>query len=341
MSNYQQRVPAGINAGGQFAADTHAPPRFALGPASADGHSPEEHRQKASESVQEAAKSFERCDTDGFLSQWASGLTANLHRAKARIADAGGMSSFPALFDLDGNLVAAKLVDTRYGRSWMLLADDDPSGRAAGWFNPSKHSDPERRRTNNAAKGFFVGKVAAPADAKLASPPGARGLGGATSVSVSVYRTDRGFSRDVTVLDNGIEQHPAMVLDSVLGSRVAVTAGRDGLARLEQCLTDARAAGDRLRVRSLKRQIGRVRVEHEHCRDELARRESRLKDPLLDDIADPGQRAAAWEQVMVQHPITQRTAADSLDWVARVDASRGRQRAVGGSTGTRNSGGSW
>ncbi|WP_138180172.1 hypothetical protein [Nakamurella multipartita] len=267
-------------------------------------------------------------------------MTADLHRTKARIVDAGGTSSFPALFDTDGNLVAAKLVDTRYGRSWMLLGDDDPNGRAAGWFNPSKHSDPERRRANNAAKGFLIGKVAAPADARLTSPPGARGLGGATSVSVSVYRTDRGFSRDVTVLDNGIDQHPAMVLDSVLGSRVAVTAGRDGLARLEQYLTDAQAAGDRLRVRSLQGQIGRVRVEHERARDDLAQRESRLKDLLLDDIADPGRRTAAWEQVVAQHPITQQTAADSLAWVARVDASRGRQRAVGNSTGTRTSGGS-
>lgn len=334
----QQRVPAGVSTGGQFTHGTRAPAQIALEPTTVDGHTAEEHRQWARDSARQAAESFERCDTDGFLSQWASGLTADLHRAKARIADAGGTSSFPALFDMDGNLVAAKLVDTRYRRSWMLLGDDDPNGRAAGWFNPSKHSDPERRRANNAAKGFFVGKVAAPADAKLTSPPGARGLGGATSVSVSVYRTDRGFSRDVTVLDNGIEQHPAMVLDSVIGSRVAVTAGRDGLARLEQCLTDAQAAGDRLRVRSLKRQLGRVRVEHEHARDELARRESRLKDLLLDDIADPGRRTAAWERVVAQHPITQQTAADSLAWVARVDGSRGRQRAVGGSTGTRNSG---
>lgn len=334
----QDRVPAGVSTGGQFIHGTHRPAEVALEPLD-DGLSADEHRQKATDSARAATESFERCDTDGFLSQWASGLTADLHRTMARIADAGGTSTFPALFDTDGNLVAAKLVDTRYGRSWMLLSDDDPDGRASGWFNPSKHSDPERRRANNAAKGFFVGRVAAPADAKLTSPPGARGLGGAMSVSVSVYRTDRGFSRDVTVLDNGIQQHPAMVLDGVLGCRVAVAAARDGLGRLEQYLADARTAGDRHRVRSLQRQIGRVRDEHGQTRNRLAEREARLRDLLLDDVADPGQRAAAWKQVTAQHPINHQTAVDSLAWVARVDASRGRQRSAGNPAGAVNSGG--
>ena len=33
----------------------------------------QEHREAAARHYQEAADSFERCDTDGFLSQWAAG----------------------------------------------------------------------------------------------------------------------------------------------------------------------------------------------------------------------------------------------------------------------------
>jgi hypothetical protein len=77
------------------------------------------------------AESWERSDTDGFLSQWASGLTAAEKRMKADLLDAGGVSTFPGLFTADGTRVKAKLIDTAYGTSWALM---DADGKFTGTF---------------------------------------------------------------------------------------------------------------------------------------------------------------------------------------------------------------
>jgi hypothetical protein len=155
-------------------------------------------RAKAIDADRAAADSFERSDTDGFLSQWASGITARLCRAKADLADADGRAEFPALFDTAGNLVAAKLVETRYGMAWGLLPDDNPSGRFTGWFSPSKAENPQRRKAADAAKGYQVGRVRAPAKAVIAGS--GTGLSGAASAYVAVLRADGGFSRDVEIV---------------------------------------------------------------------------------------------------------------------------------------------
>lgn len=160
-------------------------------------------RDSAAAADAEAAASFERCDTDGFLSQWASGINANLDRAKADLLDAGGVADFPALFDLDGRLVPAKLVGTRYGVAWGLLPSDNPHSAFSGWFNPSAAEDPARARKANARKGYYVGAVAAPAGARIAAS--GRGLSGCASAYVQTYRTDGGFSRAVTITDSGQE----------------------------------------------------------------------------------------------------------------------------------------
>ena len=57
----------------------------------------EQLRAEASRMAQEAADSFARCDTDGFLSQWAMDLGARERRAQAAIVEAGGVCEFPAL----------------------------------------------------------------------------------------------------------------------------------------------------------------------------------------------------------------------------------------------------
>lgn len=63
-------------------------------------------RERAAANRQYAADSFERCDTDGFLSQWAAGVTASENDRKANLADCGGLDIFPALLDENGNLHA-------------------------------------------------------------------------------------------------------------------------------------------------------------------------------------------------------------------------------------------
>lgn len=160
----------------------------------------DEHRAAAAQHRTDAAESWERSDTDGFLSQWASGINARERDLAAEIADNGGRAQFPALFDLDGNLVAAKLVDVedrfQYGRKvskWIVLADDDPDSRAVKWIN----AFPARKSTMT-KHGFVEGYVLAPARAATAGS--GTGLSGALSVCVYAKRTDGGFSRDVEIV---------------------------------------------------------------------------------------------------------------------------------------------
>ena len=157
-----------------------------------------ELRTAAADRDQAADASFERSDTDGFLSQWASGITARLYRAQADIADAGGVAEFPALFDTAGNLVAAKLIETKFGMAWGLLPSDDPRGRFTGFFNPSKARTAAKRQAADARKGYQVGRVLAPAKAEVMGS--GTGLAGAASCYVGTRRTDGGFSREVEIV---------------------------------------------------------------------------------------------------------------------------------------------
>ncbi len=90
-----------------------------------------ELKAEAAECYTRAAESFERCDTDGFLSQWANGLTGRLCDRQAEIAANGGMAEFWGLYDLDGNRLAAKMIDGRYGTCWAIC---DAKGKFTGKF---------------------------------------------------------------------------------------------------------------------------------------------------------------------------------------------------------------
>lgn len=98
-----------------------------------------EHREKAAEAERRAAESFERCDTDGFLTQWAHGMTAQLELAKARILEAGGVSEFTGLYEGERR-VRAKLITYRCRHSfcdkssWLL--DDVEADKFGRKFIP-------------------------------------------------------------------------------------------------------------------------------------------------------------------------------------------------------------
>ena len=83
----------------------------------------DEYRAEAEEHERRKQESWDRSDTDGFLSQWASDLGAQEARMNAQIADRGGVWDFPILQDSDGNKVAAKLIRGRYGMCWALMDD--------------------------------------------------------------------------------------------------------------------------------------------------------------------------------------------------------------------------
>lgn len=157
-------------------------------------------REAATAHQREAADSFERSDTDGFLSQHVSGLSAQKASLQAYIDDDGGRARYTALADTDGNLVAAKWINTQYGGAYAKLSDpDDPSSAFDGFVNTSKAADPEKQRKYLADRGYKEVYVMAPAYADFGGGSGT-GMSGMTSVRAVSIRTDGGFSRDVEIL---------------------------------------------------------------------------------------------------------------------------------------------
>lgn len=155
---------------------------------------PDELRERAARAEAEAAASFERSDTDGFLSQWASGITADLYRRQAEIAEAGGVHPFPALYDLEGRRVRARVIDTRFGKRWAIL--DDAGHYAA--FLPCHFGRPTpRAAAHQERRGFREGVELAPARALVMGS--GKGLAGATSAFVGVIRTDDGYPEDAVL----------------------------------------------------------------------------------------------------------------------------------------------
>lgn len=151
----------------------------------------QELREIAAECRNSARGSFKRCDTDGFLSQGCSSIMADLYEKQAWLLDQGGTHEFPALFDLDGNLVAAKIVETQYGRKWGLLVSDNPNSRIVKFlaYKPKRKSTLERN-------GFREGTVRAAAYADLAGSH-------VSTVRPCILRDDLGFSRNVEVVSDG------------------------------------------------------------------------------------------------------------------------------------------
>jgi hypothetical protein len=149
-----------------------------------------ELREQANRHEAEARASFERCDTDGFLSQWASGLSAQKDRRQADIIEAGGVARFIALFDLNGNWVPAQMIDGKYGRSWMLL---DAEGKRTGEYAPYL----PKRRDTLAKRGYVEGYVMRPAKADIVS-----GRGGMASCRVVSVPLTRDWEPPVSVVSS-------------------------------------------------------------------------------------------------------------------------------------------
>jgi hypothetical protein len=116
---------------------------------------PDELRQMARDCYKRSADSFDRCDTDGFLSQWANDQTARVYEAAASLAENGWVAEMPALFDLDGNLLDARPVSGRYGTSWMIT-EADGSRRFVGFSHAAKAA---RRRAHYEKKGVREGTI--------------------------------------------------------------------------------------------------------------------------------------------------------------------------------------
>ena len=69
-------------------------------------------------------ESFERCDTDGFMSQAALDIMAQVYEHQANIVENGGKWTFYGLYE--GNRrVPARHVEGQFGTSWCLADDAD------------------------------------------------------------------------------------------------------------------------------------------------------------------------------------------------------------------------
>ena len=171
-----------------------------------DGMTAADCRAEAQKCRTRSAESFERCQEDGFLSQKGLDVSAQVYEIQADLIDAGGVLIFPALFDLDGNQVPAIRELNQYDNwSWRILDPDAPNTRRTlGWFPQSNAWKPGAARSNDAKRGYYVGRATAPAEA---STGGNRTTFWATVVKIDEHRYTPG-----EIIDNGIgatnlEQH--------------------------------------------------------------------------------------------------------------------------------------
>jgi hypothetical protein len=84
---------------------------------------PADLRARAVASRKASQESYERCDTDGFLSQRASDTMAMVWNAQASLIESGKTYIFIGLYH-NGRRVAAKQIPTKFGYTWLLRDDE-------------------------------------------------------------------------------------------------------------------------------------------------------------------------------------------------------------------------
>lgn len=117
----------------------------------------DEYRAKIRAEHEAREESFDRSDTDGFLSQWAASEMARRYSVLATLADNGFRAEFAVPFDLDGNRLDAQRVESQYGGTRWGVRNADGS---RWYFNESEAENPKVARRNNAKKGIYMGIVA-------------------------------------------------------------------------------------------------------------------------------------------------------------------------------------
>ncbi len=121
------------------------------------------------EAAKYAAKkeaSFRRCDTDGFLTQWANGMLSEKNREQAKIAANGGMAEFPCLITQDGERVDAEMKTfkcqyTYSDKSMWLLSEKEAAKYGRKWIPMGKNSRVQKKL------GLAEGTEMAPAEARI------------------------------------------------------------------------------------------------------------------------------------------------------------------------------
>lgn len=131
-------------------------------------------------SYQSQHESWERSDTDGFLSQWASGSMAREYHAKAQWARNHGYTTETALALLDGTIAAVGVREGQYGPYYLVSAEaQEALGLAKPFVTTSKARDYRKAKVANAKKGVKLVRVSVPGSAPK--------LRGSNALALSVY----------------------------------------------------------------------------------------------------------------------------------------------------------
>lgn len=151
--------------------------------------------EEARDNLRREEESFQRSDTDGFLSQWAFTIGAELKREQAAILKDGGYARFPVLIEVaTGKVLATKTVTfaTQYepfyrpGRTVWRLDDADAQRLGRRWIPRagSRKSRIQRQLGLIEVDRWF------PAFAKITTAAGAAstGLAGCANAYVGVFK---------------------------------------------------------------------------------------------------------------------------------------------------------
>lgn len=162
-------------------------------------------RAAAAEELRRREESWERSDTDGFVTQWVHGMSASEYSLKAQLAEQNSMTEVSALFDLEGNLLHTLHGWGQFGEYFMILDEDgnkDTTQGRNGFFSPSQARSEVTKRKNNAAKGFYVGAVKVPAKVDIVAS--GTGLSAAATAYATILPTSKVIDpATAEVVDNG------------------------------------------------------------------------------------------------------------------------------------------
>lgn len=124
-----------------------------------------EHEEKSKAAAKRRQESIERSDTDGFMSQWASGVASQKELLEAELAENNGFSTFHVLFDLEGNIVPARQIEGKYGPTWAEYEDPhNMYSKFTGKFiNESKSPKRKTQEAYLLKRGYTLGRIKAPA----------------------------------------------------------------------------------------------------------------------------------------------------------------------------------
>jgi hypothetical protein len=134
----------------------------------------DEFRALAKKAHESRIESFERCDTDGFLSQWASQIQEHKYLDWARLAEQDYKDTFETLADADGNLVPCREIETKFGLTYAVYAsfeDAQNRGEIIKWVGLGKRAAKnkgyqivvvEAEATVRVMKGYSGGTYTAP-----------------------------------------------------------------------------------------------------------------------------------------------------------------------------------